>query len=381
MAQSGPGDSSIVRLLTTETYFTQATLCLGAYEYVISFDREVQLVWQKRFNATSMLLFAFRVVMIVGPIINCLPLGPSLSLCKMQNTLSMTVLFVSTALIASFSALRVYALLQRSRAKWILSGMVFVIRVIPIAVNIVDIMNFFYAVTIIAPDVLVCSSFSTLSASSGTRRVTISSRTRLRSDLFTRTDAVVLVVTWATCYQQFFATRGLQSISSLTKPLLRDGTAYFLTMLVIEILLLLMYVNKTFSKGEIVQGIVTYMPIVLIQRFLLNLRHLNHTHEDASAVFAQQPSRFTLSFRAPSDFLGNIGEPLDHGQSDHELFEGGGDDQEEERGSESEGGGAHTIHLAPVAAGPSQHGGDLEISGAEQATFPCEGESLRGCLV
>ncbi|EKM56359.1 uncharacterized protein PHACADRAFT_207613 [Phanerochaete carnosa HHB-10118-sp] len=48
---------------------------------------------------------------------------------------------------------------------------------------------------------------------------------------------------------------------------------------------------------------------------MLNLRQLNHVEgESGSNSDAQHFSRFSVSFNVPSDFLGNIGEPLDHGQ-------------------------------------------------------------------
>ncbi|EKM60183.1 uncharacterized protein PHACADRAFT_246023, partial [Phanerochaete carnosa HHB-10118-sp] len=63
--------------------------------------------------------------------------------------------------------------------------------------------------------------------------------------------------------------------------------------------------------------IVSYMPLLLVHRFILNLRQLNHTAEASdNSTNAQRSSRFSVSFRMPSDFLGNIGEPLDYGESD-----------------------------------------------------------------
>lgn len=56
-------------------------------------------------------------------------------------------------------------------------------------------------------------------------------------------------------------------------------------------------------------------PPLLTQRFMLNLRQLNPTTQASeNNSEAQHFSRFSMSFRTPSDFLGNIGEPLDHDQ-------------------------------------------------------------------
>lgn len=52
-----------------------------------------------------------------------------------------------------------------------------------------------------------------------------------------------------------------------------------------------------------------------MQRFILNLRQLEHPTSEVNSD-AQHFSRFSVSFGVPSDFLGNIGEPLDHGPSE-----------------------------------------------------------------
>lgn len=51
-----------------------------------------------------------------------------------------------------------------------------------------------------------------------------------------------------------------------------------------------------------------------MQHFMLNLHQLNHAASKSNSD-AQHFSRFSVSFRIPSNFLENIGEPLDHGQS------------------------------------------------------------------
>lgn len=62
-------------------------------------------------------------------------------------------------------------------------------------------------------------------------------------------------------------------------------------------------------------------PAVLVSRFMLNLRQLNRTAGESNSD-ARHFSRFSASFRMPSDFLGNIGEPLDHSQSDLDQEDG-----------------------------------------------------------
>ncbi|GJE85081.1 hypothetical protein PsYK624_011580 [Phanerochaete sordida] len=90
------------------------------------------------------------------------------------------------------------------------------------------------------------------------------------------------------------------SRTSVTRILLRDGTAYFVVLLALNLAQML-----TFGKSGAapVTRLVRLLPSVLVSRFLLNLRQLSRASE------TQYWS--TVTFRVPSSFLGNIGEPLE----------------------------------------------------------------------
>ena len=55
---------------------------------------------------------------------------------------------------------------------------------------------------------------------------------------------------------------------------------------------------------------------MLVHRFMLNLRQLNQINNTQTDSDPRHFSRLSIDFRVPSAFLGNIGEPLDHGQSE-----------------------------------------------------------------
>ena len=56
---------------------------------------------------------------------------------------------------------------------------------------------------------------------------------------------------------------------------------------------------------------------MLIQRFMLNLRRSSGSRgESITNSEVRHFSRFSISFRVPSNLLGNIGESLDHSQSE-----------------------------------------------------------------
>ena len=60
---------------------------------------------------------------------------------------------------------------------------------------------------------------------------------------------------------------------------------------------------------------------------MLNLRQLNKTDNTETDSDAQHFSRFSVDLRVPSNLLGNIGEPLDHSQSER-LHQGEPDERE-----------------------------------------------------
>ncbi|GJE99247.1 hypothetical protein PsYK624_154970 [Phanerochaete sordida] len=99
-----------------------------------------------------------------------------------------------------------------------------------------------------------------------------------------------------------------------------------------SILQLLMFTAHGFSEGGDVTNFLEHMPLVLVQRFMLNLRQLNPSAHDLSSD-AHQVSNFSINFRPASDVLGNIGEPLDHGRSNWSSRE---DDERDDVGSTME---------------------------------------------
>ena len=58
-------------------------------------------------------------------------------------------------------------------------------------------------------------------------------------------------------------------------------------------------------------------PPILVQRFMLNLRQSGKSEQTSSADSGSRVfSTSSIGFRVSSGLLGNIGEPLDHGQSE-----------------------------------------------------------------
>ena len=120
---------------------------------------------------------------------------------------------------------------------------------------------------------------------------------------------------------------------------------------------------------------------------MLNLRQLNNTDNTETNSDAQHFSRFSIDFRVPSSLLSNIGEPLDHSQSER-IHE---DDPGEHgvTGERSEAGTGADLKGAGPVAGPSQAGVLREDEGRAPAStdgaaagpsVACWDDSKRACI-
>ncbi|KAH9949955.1 hypothetical protein B0H21DRAFT_819653 [Amylocystis lapponica] len=122
--------------------------------------------------------------------------------------------------------------------------------------------------------------------------------------------ALVLVLTWAKTYGIKRIASQLHVKATLTTMLLRDGTVYFATLLVLNFVSLI--VLKT-SVVEInpVPKFVDAFTCILISRFILKLREVFLT--DADDTLRTQFSTERSAPQFASRFLGNLGAPLEHG--------------------------------------------------------------------
>ncbi|EKM54310.1 uncharacterized protein PHACADRAFT_258091 [Phanerochaete carnosa HHB-10118-sp] len=136
-------------------------------------------------------------------------------------------------------------------------------------------------------------------------------------------DTIVLVLTWIKTFGHWRDVRRANIGVSLTTCLLRDGTIYFIALLVINIAQPLTY-NFSADLSPVgvfvaspVGAFVAVLPPVLINRFMINLRTVESEVPDCSvSVTDWQQGQSTLQFERSMNRLGNIGGPLYDGWSD-----------------------------------------------------------------
>ncbi|EKM57686.1 uncharacterized protein PHACADRAFT_206566 [Phanerochaete carnosa HHB-10118-sp] len=126
-------------------------------------------------------------------------------------------------------------------------------------------------------------------------------------------DTIVLVSTWVRTFGHWRQARRANATVSLTACLLRDGTIYFIVLLALNIAQLLT-VDASADVAPLTPFI-AIMPLVLINRFMINLRIADTGHSESSFDSDGDHNLSTPQFRGSTNtsFLGNIGETLQDG--------------------------------------------------------------------
>ncbi|GJE96349.1 hypothetical protein PsYK624_125430 [Phanerochaete sordida] len=111
-----------------------AMLTLVVYEYAVTLDREVDVVWRRRPTAPSAMLLVSRWLMLLGPIAGNIPIT---SVARFEGIWRLTVITyaLSLTVVAAFSALRVYAILLRGRLRYAVPALVGALGLVPVATN------------------------------------------------------------------------------------------------------------------------------------------------------------------------------------------------------------------------------------------------------
>ncbi|GJE98321.1 hypothetical protein PsYK624_145480 [Phanerochaete sordida] len=308
-------------------YVSLAALCLVSYEYVVTIDQEVRCVWVRKPSATTFLLVSTRWVMLLNQLANWIPYVPtSAASCKAIDAAISTLYFIAILQVALFSSVRIYALWQDTRFAWVYLSFIFVLSCVPIATNIFMLSR--TSVVFEGPPISQCILPVNVSDHlSSAREAGLSlylgrgTEPRFAVEYFTRScalaaDVAVLILTWVKTFRHWRQLRELNIGTSVASLLLRDGTLYFLALAAINIAQMLS-LGSSSSSGSWSDSAVVFLqalPSILTQRFMLNLRRFSSPEHDTD-VGAPRLSRFSVNFRVPTEFLGDIGEPLDDDQS------------------------------------------------------------------
>ncbi|EKM48076.1 uncharacterized protein PHACADRAFT_77010, partial [Phanerochaete carnosa HHB-10118-sp] len=104
------------------------------YEFLITIGDEIEIVWRKPITASSVLLGSVRWCLLLTAILNLAPSTPNNleNSCTPLQILTWVLNLIGFVQIALFSALRVFAIWDRS---YVWSLVVFVLSIVPFATN------------------------------------------------------------------------------------------------------------------------------------------------------------------------------------------------------------------------------------------------------
>ncbi|KIP05467.1 hypothetical protein PHLGIDRAFT_151480 [Phlebiopsis gigantea 11061_1 CR5-6] len=123
-------------------------------------------------------------------------------------------------------------------------------------------------------------------------------------------------LTWKKTFREYMVSRQMKLTTPVTTCLLRDGTWYFFALLIFNTLSMFYVFDPSFV---ILDPFVSFLPPVLVNRFMINLRSPTAFTESRGITSSFHPS-ISSNVHRPSTlrFLGNIGESLEHGQEDQD---------------------------------------------------------------
>ncbi|KAI0925332.1 hypothetical protein AcV7_005603 [Taiwanofungus camphoratus] len=234
------------------------------------------------------ILFAYGLIELLATFYWSTPLGCQ-AIFVLQDITALSIY----AVIACFSALRVYGI---SGHRWIPAVVTLLLGLVPVATNIYQVARTSYASILYVNKTPECVSNDYFSHKTHFRCMI--------SQLIQHSD-----------------------LTSLVSLLLRDGTVYFVVLLVLN---LLQVITEDVLK-PVIKETADYLSIfvpaiesILISRFMMNLRQVYHTSDDDMpslhlsswhASSHHQPQSQTQSLEFTSRFVGNMGASLMHESS------------------------------------------------------------------
>ncbi|KAI0630663.1 hypothetical protein C8Q77DRAFT_1160216 [Trametes polyzona] len=353
---SSQDDSALIEVydsLYVDNRCLIAVMALLVYEFLITFDQEVELFWVPKFTGASILFLSNRYLLLLGYILvmcEYIPMSDARymlftkpSRCAVMVKSQSVIHFLQYLPWAAFSGLRAFALLEQ---RWPLPTLIFILSLVPMGVNFAQ---YSYglsgshdptfgclvqvSLTVPQAQARMCALQYLLCHPTDLPEVTLASRVPLII-----ADALVIAVTWLTMHRRFFHEgEGMRGVMSLSTVLLRDGTIYFIVLLILNALhltLTLVSFVIPFDPSSQVTTLTEPVTAVLVSRFLLDLQTANRKTmrlDSQDTIFAT-----TSALGGTLDFarvVGSLGSSL-HGPSELQTWRRDDDDEEGARDRE-----------------------------------------------
>ncbi|PIL23157.1 hypothetical protein GSI_14466 [Ganoderma sinense ZZ0214-1] len=267
-------------------FISVASTALVFYEYAITFDLELQQIWGRNISGVVVLFALTRYITLLHRILVILSLSSlhSLDTCWVITWLQVFISTIVIIVLSAIAAIRVYALWNRD---WRLLVVLLLAGLFPAATNL-----YFRSATavFIAPSkFFTCQSVPTATAAATYKNLSIATRV---VSIFV--DGLVVVFTWIKTHRVYVLTRKLAFRTNYSALLLRDGTLYFLAVVILNVTAIVYVTN---IGSNLLNDIIVTLTSILMSRFLLNLRDQRAQNERESAIRTSsvEASSFALS--------------------------------------------------------------------------------------
>ncbi|KAI0783711.1 hypothetical protein C8Q75DRAFT_833280 [Abortiporus biennis] len=295
--------------LQIENYCILASSVLLFFDTILTFPKEVQRIWRRRFTGATFIYaltryvnVAERITLVVSLFVqpalgNDAPCVPVLRIDDILNDLNL-------AAVGAFTALRLFGIYGMA---WSLLMLIVIIWAARITLTVYTQVS--YTPVSFGPPLWGCGGAFNISDDLLYRFDTISNALMLASDV------LLIVLTWVKTWSVRRSSAKFGFKTPLATLLLRDGTVYFVIILVIQIFAI---ISSQVGSGFILWDVWTYFAQILIViflcRFMLNLRGVNlgSTIQDESQLATSQNNTLTRlsDLHFATNMVGNLAAPL-----------------------------------------------------------------------
>jgi len=324
MSTASESASQIVAALQEtliDDYVQLACSVIVFYEHTITLSQEIRFFWKARLTGATCTFFINRYVLFLQALFTVIPVpSDSAKGCEALGFIIPTILaFAGTIIVGAFSVLRVLAI---SRNNYIALFVFLLTVLVPVATNLYSSIDISYAYILVFDNEDYCyqTSYESNAASNKLEFCT--------AGAWIIADAIILVTTWYHNYSLYREALHAKFKTSLIFLILRDGTLYFIVMLIIHVLQMWLNYrsNTTVLDGTFFSSFLLITPSILISRFLFNLRGTVDDDKSPEETTSAQLS----SLQMVSRLTGNMGASLvDSSFFDTRDDEDEGEEQEE----------------------------------------------------
>ncbi|KAI0806690.1 hypothetical protein C8Q74DRAFT_1442691 [Fomes fomentarius] len=278
----------------TSNYCAVAAIGLYLYECVITGVEEVHYFWRGKWTGANVLFFWNRIIFLFTLVYSTYTsFGPIADKsCDAVVKVGVVAFLLPYVPWAAFSSLRAFAL---SRS-WILASVIFLLSMVPFCGSLTE---FRFNIGGVVDPMFGCLGFDTESEHTF-KMLTIATRISVIT-----ADVLLILVTWIK-----FPRGSRLPEQSFGYVLYRDGTIYFVSLLLLNVMHLVLTVVEVEDPYSNVLSFTQPLTTILVSRFLLNLQAANakavdHTSSSGRLSQPGAPGTESLVFERVIGSLGS----------------------------------------------------------------------------